>query len=292
MHAYKNGNTYVAIYDDGTKIRYCNGTPRPIHPESIDVKVTNMCDLGCVYCHESSIPDGAHADLRVLLDVLSVLPPGPEIAIGGGNPLSHPDITWFLGELAQRGLVANITMNQGHLGKYHDTLVGYLADNLIHGLGVSITNRYYPSLKRILDVSNNVVCHVIAGVNPIYILDDLLGLSHKCKVLVLGYKYHGRGIDAHTPSVDATLTDWYRKLPGYLTKCQMSFDQLAIRQLAVERLLTEDAWAYMYMGDDFEYSMYIDAVQQEFAESSTSVNRTPMTVGLLEYFQTNKQTCV
>ncbi len=283
---YTNGNTHVVLYDDGTKVRTYDGVPAPAHPESIDVKVTDYCDLGCAYCHESSTTHGVHADLGALLNTLSVLPPGVEIAIGGGNPLSHPGLVGFLETAKTMGLVANVTVNQGHLGTYHQILVRLLSDGLIHGLGVSITNRYYTSVSRLLPLTTNIVYHVIAGVNPVSVLDDLLALgAPTCKILVLGYKLHGRGIDAHTPSTDATLTDWYRQVPRYLTKCVMSFDNLAIQQLQIERLLTEDAWAKLYMGDDFEYTMYIDAVNRMYAPSSTSKDRTPMDIGLIEYFR-------
>ena len=93
---YKNGNTTTAIFSNGTKIRSYEGTPIYDHPESIDVKITNYCDLNCAFCHEKSNLEGQHADLDRLLEVLSELPKGVELAIGGGNPLDHPDLVRFL----------------------------------------------------------------------------------------------------------------------------------------------------------------------------------------------------
>ena len=63
LKSYMNGNTLVTIYEDGTKVREYDGTPVPVHPESMDVKITNACDAGCRYCHEKSVPSGKHADL-------------------------------------------------------------------------------------------------------------------------------------------------------------------------------------------------------------------------------------
>lgn len=51
---YQNGNTTVIIMNDGTKIREYENAPEILHPESIDVKITDYCDMGCAYCHESS----------------------------------------------------------------------------------------------------------------------------------------------------------------------------------------------------------------------------------------------
>ena len=47
---YQNGNTSVKIYEDGTKIREYEGTPKTFFPESLDVKITDYCDLGCKFC--------------------------------------------------------------------------------------------------------------------------------------------------------------------------------------------------------------------------------------------------
>ena len=92
LYKYQNGNVLVTILKDGTKIREYEDTPFIVHPESLDVKITNKCNLNCAYCHEMSNNDGEHADLEELKNVLSVLPSGVEIAIGGGNPLQHPDL--------------------------------------------------------------------------------------------------------------------------------------------------------------------------------------------------------
>ena len=94
---YTNGNYKVQILSDGTKIRYTKDNAfKPEFPESIDVKITDYCDMGCAYCHELSTPKGKHANLDILLEVLKPLLPGTELAIGGGNPLFHPNLLPFL----------------------------------------------------------------------------------------------------------------------------------------------------------------------------------------------------
>lgn len=81
---YINGNYRVTIYEDGTKERevpkdFC----KPEFPESIDLKITNKCDMGCAYCHENSTLDGKQGHFAH--DFLWTLRPGTELAIGGGN---------------------------------------------------------------------------------------------------------------------------------------------------------------------------------------------------------------
>jgi len=287
IYNYQNGNTNVRIYPDGTKLRQYEGVAEIDHPESIDVKITNYCDLGCAYCHETSTTKGLHADLDVLLSILSPLPAGVELAIGGGNPLSHPDLIPFLKELKTRGIIANLTVNQGHLKPYKDLILSLISDDLVKGIGISITSNNFTHIPPILEVSDNVVYHLIAGVNKVEVLEPLLAMGN-CKVLLLGYKKFGLGIGFHTTSIDREISRWSKALPSLIGECVFSFDNLAIEQLNVRRLFTIEGWERFYMGDDFCFTMYIDAVNQMYAPTSRSDNRTSFaSCDLLEYFTAN-----
>jgi hypothetical protein len=281
---YKNGNTFVKIMNDGTKIREYEGTPNISHPESIDVKITNYCDNGCRYCHEMSTTKGIHGDLNKLLSIIKELPSGIELAIGGGNPLSHPDLIPFLVELKKRGIISNITVNQAHLYPFNNLITYLIKDELIHGLGISITSLNFEYIKPILKLTDNVVFHLIAGINKIEIIDKLMNLE-KCKILILGYKAFGFGIDYLNDSVKNEIQRWAISLRKYIGKCTVSFDNLAIEQLNVRKLFTIEGWEKFYMGDDFCFTMYIDAVKQEYAPTSRSSNRKSFDkISLINYF--------
>lgn len=291
LASYQNGNTAVTIYSDGTKVRQYDGDPFVAHPESIDVKITDYCDMGCPYCHESSTIKGKHGDVFKLLDVLNDLPAGVELAIGGGNPLSHPDLIPFLQVLKMKGIIANITINQGHLKTYQDLLLRLINSEYVRGIGISITSRNYKHIMPIIKRTDNVVFHLIAGVNQVSILDELISLTPICKALVLGYKHFGFGVQYFSQEVLSTLKSWHRSLPRYVGKCTLSFDNLAIEQLKVRRLFTDKGWERFYMGDDFCYTMYIDAVKQQFAPTSRSNDRYSFSeYSLLEYFSTFSKT--
>lgn len=279
---YQNGNTKVTIHPDGTKVRVYEDVPQIVHPESIDVKITDYCDLGCAYCHESSTIKGVHGDLDLLLEVLKDLPAGVELAIGGGNPMSHPGLFNFLKECKVRGFICNLTINQGHVKRYKEDIESLIGDDLIKGLGISITNNNFKEIESLK--YPHTVYHVIAGVNDVSILDRLIGLTY-CKVLVLGYKQFGLGVGYYNDKVAAGLIGWYQQLPRYVGKCVLSFDNLAIEQLNIRRLFTKEGWEKFYMGDDFQFTMYIDAVKKEFAPTSRSYKRQSFNdVALLEFF--------
>lgn len=102
---FKNGNFRTTIFEDGTKIRFSNEDIFiPNRPENIDVKITNFCNMGCPYCHEDSSINGIHGNI-INSSLFDTIEPYTELAIGGGNPLSHPDLIPFLEKLKEKKLL-------------------------------------------------------------------------------------------------------------------------------------------------------------------------------------------
>ncbi len=286
LYEYQNGNTKVTILEDGTKIREYEDVPLIEHPESLDIKISNQCHWGCQYCHENSTANGEHADLKVLLDKLKDLPAGVELAIGGGCPLLHPDLMPFLHELRDRGLIANITVNQQSVKKYYSLLVGLIENDLVKGVGISIVNNDYDDIKKLMELTNNIVFHVIAGVNLVNIIKELNQIAEYSKILILGYKTFGRGVKYKSKEVDDNIQDWYKHLAEHIGNTHLSFDNLAIEQLNVKRFFTEKGWSRFYMGDDGVYSCYFNAVEMYFMKNSTSSDKFYVSDGynLLSFF--------
>ena len=65
----------------------------------------------------------------------------------------------------------------------------------------------------------------------------------------------------------------------------VSFDNLAIRQLDVQRLMAPHEWDRFYMGDDGGFTMYVDAVNRAFAISSVSDRRYILRDDIREMFE-------
>ena len=288
---YTNGNYTVAVYDDGTKVRYGRSDEFvPEKPESMDLKITNQCDMGCPMCHENSTDYGAHGDI-LNLPFLDTLNPYTEIAIGGGNPLSHPDLDDFLVGLKRRNLIANMTVNQKHFMDNLERLSALCDKKLIYGLGVSLADTPHSDFIEAFTKFPTAVLHVINGmVSPM----TLIRLKDRgFKVLMLGYKKFRRGGDyyaAHDESVKRTMQVTYDMLPNMVNGFDvMSFDNLAIKQLNVRRLMSEDEWKTFYMGDDGTFAMYVDAVNWEFAASSVSTRRHDITSDIADMFAVVKE---
>lgn len=289
--SYKNGDYSVRIMTDGSKFRSYpkdSDNLKIEFPESIDLKITNKCLNNCLFCHEGSTPSGDHCDYEFLMNLLDEFRSGMEIAIGGGNPLSHPRLKDILIEMRSRSLIANMTINELDLKDLTDDI-----RSLIFGLGVSYHDGKNLSEYIKSHHDENLVVHCIAGIHPIGLLDTLLSSGIK-KILILGYKLtKGRGLKYYTDYedlIDIKLQRLSRGLPLLLNNhptSVISFDNLAINQLKVRRLFTSDGWDKFYMGDDFTFSMYIDAVDKKMGPSSTS-----LLVELdspIEYFVTHRK---
>lgn len=96
LGAYRNGNYRTLIMDDGTKIRKTKDDEfLPAFAENMDIKITNKCNMNCPMCHEGSTENGRHGDI-MNEKFIDTLHPYQEIAIGGGDITTHPDLIPFL----------------------------------------------------------------------------------------------------------------------------------------------------------------------------------------------------
>lgn len=306
LKCYENGNHIVKILDDGTKIKetghaeavclpgmksgYKKWVPSDEDhftydfPENADIKITDYCDAGCAYCHENSTIKGVHGDLRRIEKTLDSLHAGTEMAVGGGNPLAHPDLIWFLEKLKSKGVLANITINQKHLRPYKDLICKLVAENLVHGIGVSLVDSSNKDDFDFIDtLGNNVVIHTIAGVLDEKDFEVLKGR----KILILGYKNLRRGssfLEKDFVNINHRM-DMLRDV--WLTQLRkdckvVSFDCLAIEQLDPKKNLniSQEAWDTLFQGADTDVkdkngnitcaTMYIDVPNMTVARMSTA----------------------
>lgn len=269
---YKNGNYTVRFnLSDGTKIRETEDDEFiPEYGENMDIKICNKCDMNCPFCHEGSTKDGKLGDI-MNLKFVDTLHPYQEVALGGGNVLEHPDLVPFLKKLRDLKVIVNITVNQRHF-EQQEVLIRELVDErLIYGLGVSLVEPT-PEFVGLIKQYPNAVIHVINGV---FKPSDFTTLSNNdLKILILGYKHLRRGnewYDKFHKNID-NHQEWLRSVLNNVVNSfkVVSFDNLAIEQLQVKNLLTEEEWNEFFMGNDSEFTYYIDMVEEKFAGSSTA----------------------
>ena len=300
------GNS-IKIYEDGTKVREWDPEAYGAHkclPESIDLKITGHCEAGCYFCHESSTPKGEHADLKWVENLLAR--DGfwcGELAIGGGDPLSHPDLVKFLDWLRFM-TVNNLTVNERNITRLGLTEACYrtglihalIKGGMINGVGLSLDSHRITScdvtrscFESLMSLPNAVV-HVIAGIHePIRVA----GLGPH-KLLILGYKDFGFG-KRWTKITDRMIQRMRYFLPSLVDRLHgvhsdpgspilTAFDNLALEQLGVRDMVEPETWNSRYMGVEGSHTMYLDAVRQEFAVSSTGPRHPCGELSLQEMF--------
>ena len=278
---YKNGNYFVKLFSDGTKIKCTSDNVfNADFPDSIDLKITNYCENSCPMCHESSGLTGKAGNLNH--QIIDSFIPGMEVAIGGGNPLTHPNLIPFLTHLKTKGIIANITINAIDLNKYYELVLSLINNNLVHGIGISCL-KYNEDAISFAQNHDNVVLHYINGVFPTE--DYKKAFGKNLKILILGYKDFGKGHDFYSPIVKNTMEQTAEMLEDILKGFSVvSFDNLALEQLQVKNIISESLYNKIYMGNDGEASMYVDLVEESFAVSSTSKNRFPLKPTLIDCF--------
>lgn len=275
---YTNGNYLVTLYQDGTKIRQNDlDNFTPAFAESIDVKITNKCLQGCHFCYESSRTNGKHADL---LDQnwIKSLHPYTEIAING-NDLDHPQLDEFLKLMQERHVIVSMTVKDKQFYDHMGQILSYIMSKRIYGLGVSLSEFPQKPLRWITNYRNAVI-HLINGVVSKELIEQHLDDWKKAKILILGYKNTGKGIKYQHDNFQMIHKNMQWLKENILSLIQdgvfktVAFDNLAIKQLELEKQIKEHPesgfnWNELYMGNDGEYSFYIDAVEQQFALNST-----------------------
>lgn len=275
----KNGNYYILLdYQDNKRVALrLSETPDmeliPKHPELVDIKLTDVCHIGCPWCYQDSTSDSLHGDLNVIKKVIRSLNPDiTEVAFGGGDVLQHPNIVEILEFARECGLnSSNITMNWQSIMRYPYKVKEVMSS--LDAIGVSITGKgqikqVANKLKEINHFTPSRICyHIIPDLYSkdmiIKILDEVKRFSQESDVLFLGYKTNGRGKNvepAHVKDMREIFTYIIDNKISLQCDTKLVKDYLdTIKQVSSE--LTYDI-------KEGEYSMNIDCVEEYYSQSS------------------------
>lgn len=101
------------------------GLPVLSAPSLVDFQITDQCHLDCPHCYADSTSAGEHGRLQdILLGLEQVAEFGAfQVAIGGGEPLLHPQLDQILARCHQLGMVPNLTTSGLNLSNYNLNLI-------------------------------------------------------------------------------------------------------------------------------------------------------------------------
>lgn len=95
--------------------------------------------------------------------------------------------------------------------------------------------------------------------------------------MILGYKEFRKGKDLYKKeqeNIDNNKKWMYNNIADFIGNFRvLSFDELALKQLDVKRIMSKEKWDLYYQGGDGQSTMFIDMIEEVFAKSSISNKR-------------------
>jgi hypothetical protein len=165
-------------------------------PETVDVSITDHCSFGCSYCYQDSRPKKPHGDRDLVEKILTGFDTPPyQIAIGGGEPTTHPDFIHILKRARELGTVPNFTTAgdehlSGEIVGVANEVCGGVAMTYHAFKGIDWFSAHYTRLRKLLRPSVQLNVHVIADKDVAINLRTLLGQSERLgplRVVLLAY---------------------------------------------------------------------------------------------------------
>ena len=267
-------------------------------PELVDVKITESCSgMPCeAYCYQASGPKGKHARLvdvamsARLLGEQEVF----EVALGGGNPLSHPHFTDILRVFRANGVVPNLTSRKtdwidinNEQFKAVMTYAGAVAFSVDNAQQADNARALFEQATKAWrkqrgdawreNYTSFSVQHVV-GTESEQRLKELLVWGEKTnnRITLLGYKDVGKGKiekgrnQELKQQVEDLSTRWLKiaedvaKRKGYL---YLSIDT-ALAEKCSNALKAIKVSGILWHQEEGRFSAYIDAVRLKCAPSS------------------------
>lgn len=259
----------IAIFnpDNGAKVRLAIGKyTKASRPELVDIKITDYCFFGCDFCYQGSTEQGKHAELSDIQHVISELQKAKvfEVALGGGEPTTHPDFIQILEEFRAANIVPNFTTrNLGWIKRNWDNIANTAGAFAYSTETVSGLNKAQIMFGDVPKDRINI--HYIMGLGS---AEDFIKFMSHCheldfRVTLLGYKTVGRGDE-----VEHVSYDWWIDAVKFLQvigKCPtLSIDT----PMAAEFDGVMPVEKKFYHTREGAFSLYIDAVSMKMGASS------------------------
>lgn len=276
--ARKDDNVWVFFHrPTGNKIRFSFDNnakyKRSSLPELVDIKITDFCPYGCVFCYQGSTTEGKHADRYAVSSYASVLSKNKvfEVALGGGEPTLHPDFVEILRDFQSKGIVPNFTTrNLAWLrGDHREEILRLCGSFAVSTENAKDISKLADSLRYHRVDFKKATLQFIAGATDKWKFRQLVETAIKegLTYTILGYKTTGRG-DSFKPA--STADDCWNVLMELLEKypyMRVGIDTVFAEQIE-HRLKEQKVHPAFYHTKDGVFSCYIDAVKKMIAPSS------------------------
>jgi organic radical activating enzyme len=256
-------------------------------PDLLDLKITDQCNKCCNFCSQNSSSDGFHADFIEIKRLINAIKFNGisvfECALGGGEPTLHPEFPKILKEL--NGAFGSISFTTNDMFWYDNSKIVKSIKRYVKAYAHSLTTKY--------EIQHIVTAHLEANlpntelhfnyIPDLFPLENLLNIvdslafqiRHTNKqfcLTLLGIKSIGKGAFVtnlnHTNIIEQLLA---------LQTSLKGFPSIGIdTKFAADHqseLISNNIRPSLFFLEEGKYSMYIDLVEQVYAESSYCAER-------------------
>lgn len=255
--AFQNASTYQNM--QVTRFRWAVEPGAPIAraevPELVDLSVGNRCTTGCRYCYRGSTPEQGYASAKDVLAAIHALRSlGTfEVALGGGEPLQHPEIEEIAKSLHENDVCVHVTTRELDWLTQPKRRRLFL-DKFSH-FGFSVDN--VAAMKRASEmfeaeaIRDRINYQIVVGAMSQSALQDMLTYAKAkyLRVTLLGYKTSGFGANVKPRPIDPAALD--------LPYC-VGIDSVLVQQWSA--WLEKHAWSGSYTLGEGTFSCFVDAV--------------------------------
>lgn len=290
-------NDEWVLFNQGTgaKIRCrMDGKPatkadRALVPELVDLKITDRCYCACEYCYQSSSAAGTDAapdDLDAIAWALSEMGIF-EVAIGGGDPVLHPQFPSLLANFRRNDVVPNFSTRS--LDWMRNAEIRDAVKDNCGAFAITTTDRrMIPRLAALVEDNgfeqDKVKIHVPMGVMDTWDFPPFIeeAIRHDFGLVLLGFKRVGRGLKFSPKGYE----DWIEvvnKACKETTRTSSRFPWKLSADTTLMEESTKNAWPGhedipepLYRLGEGKFSCYVDAVGGLVAPSSFSDDKHPL----------------
>jgi organic radical activating enzyme len=294
----QDGNALIGYNaQTGEKFRWSPDLyEKSTYPELVDLKITDYCGWGCKFCYQASTTKGQHAPIERLKDIFKTLSDKKvfEVAIGGGEPVEHPQFDELFILAKEYGITLNFTTYGVEWAKdpNHPVIVAMNKTRWAGGIGVSVHTK--KDIEKVAKLQSyltenkvyqgKVMAQSVIGATPMNataaILEECISLDKP--LLLLGYKTTGRGASFKKKADDKkAVLDILNRAKSHvdspLETSQWGYEKDRYFTLSVDTafldiykdILDEVAIpTVLRTSPEGKFSMYIDGVENTVAPSS------------------------
>lgn len=242
MRKHFNGYNFVADPETGVTFRWGHNFNEDPYmapwPELVDISISNYCTNDCDYCYRQSSATGSFmslGDFQICLEQLSNQKYGGvfQIALGGGEPLLHPEFNRMLKLAKQYNIIPNYTTS----GKFFNEENLKTTKECCGAIAVSWDPSRNLTLNELKDLGKLLKDHQIPANIHFVVSNSTLGTAIKIlkgyldeylvnfnSVIFLTYKPTGRASNSDLIQQGAELKEFLSLVDESSTYLKIGFD--------------------------------------------------------------------